>query len=137
MGLNRIVLLAANDLEPVEKSLGETMNTALLNTIMGISIVFAVLLLISFIISLFKYINKAELAAKNRKEKNSSVPLVDAVLAQIVEREEEELFDDLELVAVITAAIHSYEESMGNSVPVNGLFVRSIKKVNKSRWLNA
>ena len=54
-----------------------------------------------------------------------------------MEVEEEELSDDLELVAVITAAIHSYEEAQGNVVPPNGLMVRSIKKVNRSRWQNA
>lgn len=39
-----------------KRSFGETMGYALLNTLMGIVIVFLVLLLISKIISLFKYI---------------------------------------------------------------------------------
>ena len=43
--------------------------------------------------------------------------------------------DDLELIAVITAAIHAYEEAQGNAVS-GDLVVRSIKKRN-SRWQNA
>ena len=51
--------------------------------------------------------------------------------AQIVEKEEN-LTDDLELVAVITAAIAASE---GTSA--DGLYVRSIKRVNKSKWQRA
>ena len=47
----------------------------------------------------------------------------------------ENLADDLELVAVITAAIHAYEEAQGNAVS-GGLVVRSIRKRNV-RWQNA
>ena len=43
--------------------------------------------------------------------------------------------DDLELIAVITAAIHAYEEAQGNVVE-GDLIVRSIKKRN-NRWQNA
>ena len=43
--------------------------------------------------------------------------------------------DDLELIAVITAAIHAYEEAQGNAVE-GDLVVRSIKKRN-NRWQNA
>ena len=46
---------------------------------------------------------------------------------------EENLVDDKELVAVITAAIMA---SMGENVPADGLVVRSIRKVNKKRWAN-
>lgn len=44
------------------------METALLNTVMGMSIVFLVLWLISGIIGLFKYINKLEIYLKQKKE---------------------------------------------------------------------
>ncbi|MDD5934766.1 MAG: OadG family protein [Clostridiales bacterium] len=134
MGLNQIVLLAT---QVEEKSLGERMQTALLNTVMGIAIVFVVLLLISALISCFKFINKAEMNAQKKREAVASAnaptpaPVTEAVV------EEEELSDDLELVAVITAAIHAYEEAQGNEVPANGLVVRSIRKVNRSKWLNA
>jgi len=39
------------------------------------------------------------------------------------------------LIALITAAIHAYEASQGNTVP-GGFVVRSIRKRN-SRWMNA
>lgn len=132
MELNQIVLLATN-IE--EKSLGERMANAGLNTIMGITIVFLVLYLICLLISLLKYVNKFD-AKKSKKQDNapmSSVPASNQYLESI----EENLTDDLELVAVITAAIHAYEEAQGNPVPANGLYVRSIRKVNRSKWLNA
>lgn len=134
MGLNQIVLLAAN---AEGKTLGERMATAGLNTIMGIIIVFLVLYLISAIISLFKYINKFETnAKKNKEEAVTSLPTVNASNGS-VDTVEGELTDDLELVAVITAAIQAYEEAQGNPVPANGLYVRSIRKVNRSKWLKA
>lgn len=135
MGLNQIVLLAT---EVGQAPLGERMIPALRNTVIGIVVVFAVLLLISALISLFKYINKFEMKMqKKQEEAEASLTSVDAAIATITENEEEELADDLELVAVITAAIHAYEEANGNNVPANGLFVKSIKKVNRSKWMNA
>lgn len=131
MYMNQIIVLAA---DTAKKSLGETMETALLNTVMGIGIVFIVLLLISGIISLFKYISKAEAALKHKSE---SVSMQEAkAVVQETPTEEANLVDDLELVAVITAAIEAYEEANGTPVS-NGLYVRSIRKVNKSRWQNA
>lgn len=103
----------------------DTMKQAGLNTVLGIGIVFIVLILISFIISLFKYINK--IGAPKKEEVKVAAPAP-------VEVVEEDVTDDLEIVAVITAAITAYEESMGGSA--EGLVVRSIKKVNK-KWLNA
>lgn len=116
-----------------KKSLGETMMTALLNTVMGICIVFCALVLIAWIISLFKYINKFE--ANRAAKKAASVASVVPVLEEIVP--EEELSDDLELVAVITAAVHAYEEASGNDVPAGELVVRSIRKVGRTKWQNA
>ncbi|HCL04156.1 MAG TPA: hypothetical protein DHW61_17400 [Lachnoclostridium phytofermentans] len=111
------------------------METALLNTVMGMSIVFLVLWLISGIIGLFKHINKLEMALKQKKKpieiKSETVSRQPATVEEI------DVTDDLELVAVITAAIHAYEASNGNPVPANGLYVRSIRKVNKSKWQNA
>lgn len=98
------------------------------NTIMGISIVFVMLLAISFIISLFKYIGKLENIGKKKAEPVAPVAPVETVVEEA---------DDLELVAVITAAIHAYEAAQGNDVPAGGLVVRSIRKVNKTKWQNA
>lgn len=108
----------------------EIMKQAGLNTLLGVSIVFAVLILISFIISLFKYINKI-----GAPKKAPETPVISAPIEAV--DEVEDVTDDLEIVAVITAAIAAYEEEMGGYAPADGLVVRSIKKVNKQKWLNA
>ena len=115
-------------------TLGEKMTKAALNTVIGISVVFVVLVLISLIIWSFKFISMAEQALKNRKEKKSDVAAeaVENTIAQIVQKEEEELVDDLELVAVISAAVAAY-----TGTSADGFVVRSIKKSNKKRWQNA
>lgn len=111
------------------------MGKAGLNTILGIGIVFCALVLISFIISCFKFIGKVG-------KKPDAVPAAPVNVPKVTEvpqaaPAEEDLSDDLELVAVITAAITAYEEANGGYVPEDGLVVRSIRKVNKQRWLNA
>lgn len=69
--------------------------------------------------------------ANNRSEDNDSTNkkenTMDNVIAHIVENEEEELCSDSELVAVITAAIQA---SMGETAPVGGFVVRSIRRKN-------
>ena len=96
---------------------GEKMAKAGLNTLMGMGTVFAVLILISLIISCFKVIPYLQ----NRKKENKAE--TDSVVAQIEQREEQQLTDDLELVAVITAAIAASE---GTST--DGFVVRSIRR---------
>ena len=73
------------------------MQTAVSNTIMGVSIVFFVLVSLSFLIYLFPV--------------------------------EKELVDDLELIAVITAAIAASEGKDPRQY-----IVRSIKKVHRNQW---
>ena len=105
-------------------SFGEKMSTAALNTVICMSIVFAVLIFISLLISGFKifpYLEeqkkaKAAAAAKANVAENN-------VVTQIEQREEQELVDDTELVAVIAAAIAAYE---GTST--DGFVVRSIRR---------
>lgn len=118
----------------VRYTLAEKMTKAGLNTIIGICLVFAVLILISFIIGLFKYISIFEQKMKDKKSGNAGAKdaSVDDTIAQIAQKEEEEYTDDLELVAVIAAAIAASE-----GVSPDGLVVRSIRKVNKKRWQNA
>lgn len=106
-----------------------------INTLIGISVVFIALLFISFIISLFKYISVFEKKAGGKKTEN--VPVAkqpEQTVAPAAEPVSE--MDDLELIAVITAAIHAYEEAQGNSV-TGDLVVRSIRKRNKTRWQKA
>lgn len=107
---------------------------ALLNTLMGMGTVFAVLIFISLLISLFVYIPSIERALKNRssrKEKRAAQEERLAPKRPIIEEaaEEEELVDDGELVAVITAAIMA--ASSGTAVSADKLVVRSIKRVKR------
>lgn len=96
---------------------------ALMNTLMGMGTVFIVLIFISFIISLFKYINKAGAKKPAEAATAPAAPVVEAV------EEAEELVDDTELVAVITAAIAAYAGTSSE-----GFQVRSIKRAAKSTW---
>lgn len=107
----------------------EIMGQAGLNTVLGIGIVFCVLVLISLLITCFKLINKIG------SKKPAEAPVAKTVAPAVPEVED--VTDDLEIVAVITAAITAYEEANGGYVPADGLVVRSIKKVNKQRWQNA
>jgi sodium pump decarboxylase gamma subunit len=99
---------------------------AALNTLMGMGTVFAVLILIAFIISLFKYIPKfQEMFAK---KKNTAPAAATAPAAKAAPVVEEELVDDSELVAVIMAAIYASMASEGKAVSKDGLVVRSIRR---------
>lgn len=114
-------------------SIEDAMSEAAINTVIGISVVFLALVLFVGIISLFKYINAAEQKLANRKS-GSSASKKEKTTA-VPEMSYEEQTEDLELIAVITAAIHAYEEAQGNTVS-GDLVVRSIRKRN-SRWQNA
>lgn len=102
-----------------------------INTVICLAVVFAVLIFISFLISLFKYIPKLEaaLSKKDKKTELAENAVVNTVSQIEVKEEEEELSDDLELVAVITATIAA---SAGTST--DGFVVRSIRRSNNSRW---
>ncbi|MHB8131827.1 MAG: OadG family transporter subunit [Mobilitalea sp.] len=103
-----------------------------LNTLFGLVIALAILI---FIILLIYFIKIKPYLDDNTAGKTiKSISTVDHVIAQIVEHEEKELSGDYELVAVITAAIYA---SLGDSVPTDGLIVRSIRKVSSKRWMNA
>ena len=107
----------------VTYTFGELMKKAGLNTLIGMCTVFTVLILISFIISTFALIPKAQEAFKKKpKEAELKAQAVDNTIAQIAQKEE--LSDDTELVAVIAAAIAAYE----GSGSTDGFVVRSIRK---------
>lgn len=106
-------------------SLSEILTKAGLNTLLGMGTVFVVLIFISFIISLFKYIPAIE--AKFKK-KTPETPAPAAVHAELLD-ETEVVSDDSELVAAIAAAIAAYE---GTST--DGFVVRSIKRRKSNKW---
>ena len=113
-----------------ESTIGDAMVKAALNTIIGMGTVFIVLVLISFIIALFGFIPKIQAKMANRKNtKEVKDESIDNTIAQIVEKEEVDVTDDYELVAVIAAAIAASE----GAASTDGFVVRSVRKVNRRR----
>lgn len=102
-------------------TLGEKMEQAGLNTLMGMGTVFLVLIFISLIIGCFKFINEYE----NRRNSEWD----DEDDEDYESDHDDQLLDDLELVAVITAAIAA---STGSST--DDLVVRSIKRAPAAKW---
>ena len=98
------------------------MTNAALNTLIGMGTVFAVLILISAIIGAFGFIPKIQ-AMFAKKEEPKAVVEKAPVQAPVVEEVVEET-DDLELVAVIAAAIAASE----GAVSTDGFVVRSIRR---------
>lgn len=126
-------------------NVAKAMPEAVSNTIVGVLVVFCALLFFSFIISLLKYVNVIENkknAKKEAKAEEKAVPMA-AIENTVAQIEEEELCNDAELVAVITAAIYEYEaaaaaaQAQGLPAPVrtnqNGLVVRSIRRA-RCNW---
>jgi len=117
-----------------KSSMGELMGRAALNTLIGMGTVFIVLILISLIISALGIIPKLQSRFAEKKageaEADKKTAGIDNVVAQIATREEaEDVSGDLELVAVIAAAIAAYE----GAASTDGFVVRSIHRVGRSR----
>lgn len=121
------------------ESIKEPMAEATVNTIIGIVVVFAALIFFTFVISLLKYVNLIGKKKETKIEENTlPMTAIENTVAQI---EEEELCNDAELVAVITAAIYEYEaaaaQAQGLPAPAranqNGLVVRSIRRA-RCNW---
>ena len=108
-------------------TMGETLTKAALNTLMGISTVILVLAFLSIVISLFRFINRTQ---KKKAGQNNGL---EKTVIQISEKEEiAETEDNTELIAVITAAIASMEQTS-----TDGFVVRSVRKVPNSKWKKA
>ena len=106
----------------------EILKKAGLNTLIGMGTTFIILIFISLLISTFSFIPK--LFSEKKKETTEIVAEKKAELP--TETLEEELTDDLELVAVITAAIAAAE---GTST--EGVVIRSIKRADNAKWKRA
>lgn len=111
-----------------KSTMGELMAKAGLNTLIGMGTVFAVLILISLIISCFGIIPKVQAAAEKRRRAKQTAEQaagIDNAVAQIAAREEESgETDDCELIAVIAAAIAASE----GAASADGFVVRSIRR---------
>ena len=118
---NRDMTIESTTIDLVYSS-GEKVQKALLNTVIGMVIVFVMLIIICLIISCFSVIPKVEKWLETRKQKKEAakeeeqeLPEAEAVVVPIE--------DDLELIAVIAAAIAA---STGQST--DDFVVRSIKR---------
>ncbi|MDE5951546.1 MAG: OadG family protein [Acetatifactor sp.] len=110
-----------------ESDLGARMEVAALNTVIGMGTVFAVLIIIIGVISLFRFIPMIQDRLAGKKKAAAMQENADT---QIVESQENtDVSDDLELVAVIAAAIAASE----GAASTDGFVVRSIRKVNRTR----
>lgn len=108
-------------------TMGEIVEKAALNTLLGMGTVFVVLILISAIISLFKYIPKIQEKFKKKPAEavKTAVEEIPAVVAETAVSET----DDRELIAVIAAAIAAAE-----GTTTDGFVVRSIKRRKSNKW---
>lgn len=104
---------------------GEILKKAGQNTLLGMGTVFSVLIFIAFIISLMKYIPGIIDRLSGKKSKTEISPVV-ATNRVIIE---EDFTDDMELVAVITAAIAA---DMKQST--DDFIVRAIKRKTSNKW---
>lgn len=116
----------------VEYTFGENMKKAGLNTLLGMGTVFCVLILISLIINCFVFIPRiqAKFSKKPAPQETKTAPVFNTVSQAAIE--EEDLTDDLELVAVIAAAVAA---SQGAS-STDGFVVRSIRRAG-GKWQRA
>ena len=112
--------------EDADKTFGQKMAEAGMNTLVGIFVVFAVLVLLTLVISAFKYVGnigkKSEKAAAPAK---AAAPVKAAPAAPAAPAAQ----DDSQLIAVIAAAIAASE---GTST--DAFVVRSIRRLKNNRW---
>ncbi|MFR8548361.1 MAG: OadG family protein [Lachnospiraceae bacterium] len=114
----------------IEYPMAVKMQQAGLNTVMGLGIVFLTLLFLSWLIGQLHII--PDMIEKRTKKSEPTPAAAPAPAAPAPVAEKEDLTDDLELVAVITAAIAASEQTS-----TDGFVVRSIKKANKRNWHRA
>ena len=126
-----------------EYTMGEKLSQAATNLVIGMGTVFVVLIFLAWVISLFKYVNKAEQKIEDKKKAKaaaqaSNAPAAPAAPATApaatpVVKVSPAPASDTELQAVIAAAIAAYEEDEGSSIKKqpslnNGIVVKSFKR---------
>ncbi|MDD2295451.1 MAG: OadG family protein [Eubacteriales bacterium] len=110
-------------------TLSEIFTKAIMNTILGMGVVFSVLIFISFIISLFKYLPGLLEGRKTKKhpaaaDDSASIRPADATDRKVSEDTSE---GDPVMVAVITAAVHALMRE--ETVTTDAYVVRSIRRI--------
>lgn len=107
-----------------------TFETGITTTILGFGTVFAILLIICLVLYIF-----GGVVSKFSKPEQTKIitPPQPKPVVEKIETVEEELVDNKELIAVITAAICA---SMGGNVSPDKLVVRSLRRVKNSAWKN-
>lgn len=118
--------------DDASQTIGMKMEQAGSNIVVGLGIVFLILIFLSLVISLFKYINKigSKKAQPAPEAKRTAAPA--AVTAAVPQDSTTNIpiQDNSELVAVISAAIAASE----GTASANGYVVRSIRRLDSNKW---
>lgn len=112
-----------------EYTMGEIVQKAALNTVLGMGTVFAVLILISGIISLLKYIPALQERFRKKRVKEAVIPEEETEKTPAAEETSPSAEEDPELAAVIAAAIAAAEGTSSD-----GFVVRSIRRRRSNKW---
>ena len=118
---DKFLAIESVSMNPVS-TMGDLMVKAALNTVIGMGTVFAVLILISLIISCFGFIPKIQ--ASMAKKKPAEAVVESTAVQSTVQEETVDETDDLELVAVIAAAVAACQ----GAASTDGFVVRSIRR---------
>lgn len=106
-------------------TMGEKFFAGIQVTVLGLVIVFVALAILYFaIIIMEKLMNNSKKTIKKVESKLSIDETVDLDYEKVVHREDEDIMDNTELVAVITAAI-----AASLHIPVQDVVIRGIKHV--------
>ncbi|MGN1166712.1 MAG: OadG family transporter subunit [Lachnospiraceae bacterium] len=120
-----------------EMGTGEILKKAGLNTLLGMGTVFIVLIIIAFIISLFKYIPAIQEAFSKNNKKAEPEKAEPAKMKQnsLAAASPSEKTDDGELIAVIAAAIAAARaDAKAEGTSTDGFVVRSIRRRPSNKW---
>ena len=131
-GETRIAFVSGTAGADENKTLGDQMKEGGVYSAFGLGTVFIVLIVISLIIACFKFINKAQSGSDEKQSAPAPAPApapAAAAPAAVPAVPSGDLMDDTELLLLITTAIAAYE-----SVPADGLKVRSIRRAKDARW---
>lgn len=123
-------VVTTGSFDPVYSTV-EILQKAGLNTVIGMGTVFIVLIFISFVIALLPKLT-AVVEGRGKKKEKAAAPAAAPAPVAAPAAVEEELADDLELVAVISAAIAAYTGTSSDD-----FVVRSIRRSTSNKWKKA